>query len=216
MKSQGLDQITIWNKFRGGDDHILSLIYSEHAASLYRYGLKFTSNQNIIEDVIHDLFFDLMKNRRSIGETDNIHFYLLKSFRRQLIRQLKKEMRYGDDQVPEFVYGIRASVEYDLISEETKSDYATRIANAIEKLSPRQKEAIYLKFKKELDYSEISQLMGMGVEASRNLIYRAIKSLKDAVMSNPASSLLLFILKKIKVPEKKLVFRDDISRLTAF
>lgn len=192
-----------WNHFRKGDDNALSGIYAEYAGSLYLYGQKLTGNRAIIEDALHDLFIDLIRNRRGIGETDNIQFYLLKAFRRKLIRLLKRESRYGDDQLRETLFDIRYSVEQEMISEESQNQTARYLSEAIEKLSPRQKEAIYLKFQKELDYHEIADILGMGIEASRNLIYRAVKSLKEALQTTGPGSVLLIILKKIKSCIKK-------------
>ena len=185
-----------WASFKSGDDLALAVIYSENAEILYKYGLKFTSNQKVIEDTIHDMFIDLIRSRKTLGETENILYYLLKSFRRKLIRQLHGESRYGEDLAQEFEFGVHYSIEQEIILEEHHSHVSRELQQAIEQLSPRQKEAIYLKFTKGLDYKEISDILGMGVEASRNLIYRAIKSLKEILTNNP-NLFLLFLLKKI-------------------
>lgn len=206
MKPKDQDDVKKWNRFRKGDDFALSVIYSENAELLYQYGLKLTTNRELIEDAIHDLFLDLIRNRETIGETDHIRFYLLRSFRRKLIRKLKSEMRYGDGPFSEVMFGIRYSIEQDIISKETTQNTSKQLLTAIEKLSPRQKEAIYLKFQKGLDYTEISELLGMGVEASRNLVYRAVKSLKKAILNSGGASVFLLILKKIRFSFKKSQF----------
>lgn len=198
MEPKERDDRTKWNRFRKGDDSALSGIYAEYAGSLYLYGQKLTGNRAVIEDALHDLFIDLIRNRRSIGETGNIQFYLLKAFRRKLIRQLNRESRYGDDQLKENLFDVRYSAEQEMIAEESRNHTAKCLARAIEKLSPRQKEAIYLKFQKELDYREISEILGMEIEASRNLVYRAVKSLKEALQKTGTDFVLFFILKKFK------------------
>jgi RNA polymerase sigma factor (sigma-70 family) len=203
MESTNRNDRIKWDHFRKGDDNALSGIYAEYAGSLYLYGQKLTGNRAVIEDALHDLFIDLIRNRRSIGETGNIQFYLLKAFRRKLVRQLKRESRYGDDQLRDNLFEVRYSAEQEMITEEARLQTAKSLAQAIEKLSPRQKEAIYLKFQKELDYHEIADILGMGIEASRNLIYRAVKSLKEALQTTGAGSVLLIILKKIKSCIKK-------------
>ncbi|MEN6456225.1 MAG: sigma-70 family RNA polymerase sigma factor [Prolixibacteraceae bacterium] len=197
MKLTNQDDRKKWDRFRQGDDNVLSAIYAEHAGSLYLYGQKLTPNRAVIEDALHDLFIDLIRNRKGIGETGNIHFYLLKAFRRKLIRLLKRESRYSDSQIHESLFEIRYSAEQELIDEEARNQTTRDLALAIEKLSPRQKEAIYLRFQKELDYPEVADILGMGVEASRNLIYRAIKSLKEVLQSTGAGIILLTVLKKI-------------------
>ncbi|MGQ8335008.1 RNA polymerase sigma factor [Sunxiuqinia sp. A32] len=187
--------LIIWNKFKNGDDFCLSLIYSEHVKSLYIYGLKFTTNSDLVEDAIQDLFLDLIKNRKTIGTTDNIQFYLIKSFRRKLIRRLKRELRYSDNKIDDFFFELNYSLETNLIQEETLNNKKRRLTEAIKKLSPRQKEAIYLKFEKDLDYKEISEILGTGIEGARNLIYRSIKSLKKLFKQDSISSVLLHIFK---------------------
>lgn len=193
----------IWNRFRKGDDKALSVIYADYAGSLYLYGQKITANKAVIEDALHDLFLDLIRNRKSIGETGNIQFYLLKAFRRKLTRLLKRESRYSDDQLRESLFDVRYSAEQEMIVEESRIRTAKSLVQAIEKLSPRQKEAIYLKFQKELDYHEIAEILGMRIDASRNLIYRAVKSLKEALQAGSAGSVLLFLFKKINFRRKK-------------
>ena len=187
---------TIWNRFKAGDDSALNLIYAENSKKLYLYGLKLTPNQTVIEDAIQDLFSDLVRNRRSLGDTDNVQFYLLKSFKRRLVRQLQKEKRYKLKDSPEdFVFDITYSIEHEIILKEKAQWKLQSLQKALLELPPRQKEAVYLKFTEELDYKEIAEIMDMGIESCRNLICKAIKSLKDSIQGN--STLLLFFLKKL-------------------
>jgi len=198
MKSENYGDIEIWNRFRKGEDFALSNIYSKNVEFLYQYGLKFTSKCELIEDAINDLFLYLIRNRKTIGETDNIRFYLMRSFRRKLVRDIKKEFRYGDNLFSESLFGVNYSIENEIIHKESKKEINKRLFLAIEKLSPRQKEAIYLKFKSGFDYNDISEIMDMGIDASRNLIYRAIKSLKDSISKYSESNVLLFIFMKLR------------------
>ena len=80
MKFSDLTDIEIWLSFKKGDNSAVSFIYREYFPVLYRYGLKFSADTFLIEDTIQDLFADLIKNRETLGDTDNILFYLLKSF----------------------------------------------------------------------------------------------------------------------------------------
>ncbi len=179
-----------WEKYKEGDDEVLSIIYNENAKSLYRYGLKFTSNRDLIEDVIQDLFTKLIINRKNLGQTDNIRFYLIKSFKNKLLRELKKELRY--DRLSEsenYPFEVRYSVEHEIIIDESIQFKAVRLIELLKHLSSHQREAIYLKFTLGLSYYEISQVMNMSVESSRNLIYRAIKSLRKSIEEKYGSSL---------------------------
>lgn len=186
----------IWSRFKSGDDESLTLVYSENFKKLYLFGMKITTNQTIVEDSIQDLFSDLVRNRKKLGDTNNIHFYLLKSFKRKLVRQLQKENRYRlKNKDEDFEFNITYSVEHFIIQNETADLKFQSLQLAIAKLKPRQKEAIYLRFTEELEYNEIAEMMEMSIESCRNLLFRAIKSLRDSLKGD--TSIFLFFLKKL-------------------
>ena len=105
----------IWDDFRAGNEKTCSFVYHQFSRILYQYGFRFTSNHNLIEDAIQDLFVDLMRNKATIGSTNNIKLYLLKSFRHKLLRLLKKEKRYTDDSMSDVHFGVYLSVEENII-----------------------------------------------------------------------------------------------------
>lgn len=187
----------LWEDFKNGNDLAFSQIYSMYSPKLYRYGLRFTSNTTLIEDSIHDLFSSLAKTRMNLSPTNNIQFYLIKSFKRKLFRQLNKEKRYDFDQEQQpSVFEITYSIEHDIIHEESASQKMRLLKKAIESLTPRQKEAIYLRFTEEFDYEMISEIMDMSIESCRNLLYRTIKNLRENIQSSIPNISLLFFLKK--------------------
>jgi len=178
------DDGKVWAMFKNGDNQMFTLMFSAYSRKLYGYGLKFTRNHEIIEDSIQDLFFELLKNRNTIRQTDNILRYLMKSFRNKLFRLLKYEKRYDlRNEGPEYEFEITFSIENELILLEDIDQKAAIFRKALQELTPRQKEAIYLKYTNELEYSDISEIMNMSLESCRNLIYRAVKALKEAVQS---------------------------------
>jgi RNA polymerase sigma factor (sigma-70 family) len=179
-----------WERYKKGDDQVLSIIYNENARILYQYGLKFTLKRSIIEDVIQDLFSNLISNRKGIGTTDNIKFYLLKSFKRKLFRQLKKETRYKySSDLDDYTFEVRYSIEHEIIIDEDLNYRAALLIKLLKRLSSHQREAIYLKFTLGLTYDEISEVMHMSIESGRNLIYRAIKSLRKSIEEKSGSDM---------------------------
>ena len=61
---------------------------------------------------------------------------------------------------------------------ELDEEKTARVLQALDQLSNRQKEIIYLKFYQELNYDEVSEIMNINYQAARNLLYQSIKSLK--------------------------------------
>ena len=52
---------------------------------------------------------------------------------------------------------------------------------ALDELSPRQREIIYLRFYQNLSYEEIADIMDLNYQTSRNLLYKAIRSLRGLI-----------------------------------
>ena len=67
------------------------------------------------------------------------------------------------------------------------------LLRALNELTPRQKEAIYLRFTKELDYNATADIMDISVEACRNLISKAISTLKKWISGKGQNLVVLFV-----------------------
>jgi len=183
MKLSNPTDTEVWLSFKNGDDRAASYIYQEYFPVLYRYGLKFTTLTSLVEDTIQDLFTELVKNRKTLGDTDNILFYLMKSFRRKLLRRMGNANRYDltGEITDEYPFEMVWSAEHDIILEEESKQRSQMLLKALGELTPRQKEAIYLRFTKELDYAVIAEIMNISVESCRNLISKAISMMKKRI-----------------------------------
>ncbi len=170
---------------------MFSIIYSTYSGKLYQYGLRFTSNRTLIEDSIQDLFFELIKNRKSIGHTDNILRYLLKSFRNKLFRLLKQQSRYDLRDNPDgYLFEVVYSIEHQMIIEEMADRKMRRFKKVLSELTPRQKEAIYLRFTNGLNYEEVAEIMEINLDSCRNLICRAVRCLREALLAERSNESL--------------------------
>lgn len=194
MKRADLTDSQIWNLLRKGDKTAFSVVYSAYFPELYYYGLKFTSDVTLVEDVLQDLFTGIFNNCRSLGQTDNVLFYLLKSFKRKLLRKMKTAHRFEyKTEADGYVFDVTWSVEHDLILDETSRRKSEILLSALKSLTPRQKEAVYLRFTKELDYKSIAEIMKISVEGCRNLISKAIHSMKKSMEEKGQNPLILWI-----------------------
>ena len=172
----------LWSKLKAGDKKSLREIYDLHLEYLLQYALRFSRNEDLIQDCIHDLFVEIWNRRESLGETNAIRPYLIVSLRRKLIRQLKKGQQQEEiSEVADF--GLEEGVESLLIKGEESSLQAEKLKNAMQQLSSRQREAIFLKFYEEMDYQEVAAAMDINYQSVRNLIFNGIKKLRDILVA---------------------------------
>ena len=170
--------IELWSDFIKGDDDAFRLIYKTYVQTLFKYGCHFAQDEALIKDCIQDVFVDLSKYRSRLSSTDNIKLYLYKSLKRKIISSLGTKKIFGliDDEKMPFSYTI--SVEEELVDSEIMRQRVAILEKALNSLSPRQREAIYLKFVSGLSYEELSKLMQMNYQSARNLVFRGLEKLR--------------------------------------
>lgn len=174
------DDLKIWEDFQKGKNAALSEIYHGHVDFLFNYGKKFTKDENIVLDAIHDVFFELIKKRARLGVTSNIRLYLLTSLRRKLLRLLERNRRIGivDTELNETVPEIIFSIEEQIIEKEEALEKAKLLQKAILELNSQQKEILYYKYTCGFDYSEICEIMSISYGTARQLVSRTVRQLR--------------------------------------
>ena len=170
----------LWRRLKSGDSRALENIYRQHVHALIDYGSRFTPDTPLVEDAIQDLFIEIWKNKKTVGDTDSIIRYLLVSLRRKLFRMLKKKSRVSTDEIP---FQLDATIESDWIKTEMQIERNEKLRLALEQLSKKQKEAIYLKYEMDMSYEEICQVLDINYQSVRNLVSRGIKSIRNHMLS---------------------------------
>ncbi len=170
----------LWNNFIKGNEDAFRIIYNNHVSSLFNYGCKFTHDQALIKDCIHDVFVDLSKCRSALGPTNNIRLYLFKSLKRKIIRSLNRGGLFGTIDPEKLPFHYSISVEDELVKDEDELLQYQRLEKALMTISVRQKEAIYLKFVSDLSYEELSNVMQINYQSARNLVFRGLEKLRES------------------------------------
>jgi RNA polymerase sigma factor (sigma-70 family) len=153
-------------------------------------------DKDTAKDCIQDMFISLWRTRETLGEVRSIRFYLLKAYRRKVIRALsarkgpKAHLPLSDD----YSFELAFSFEECLIAQELFKEQQENLAEAVAALSFRQREAIYLKFYKGLSYEEISEIMGLQYQSVRNYVHQGICILRKK-LSAPVILTLLVLLR---------------------
>ncbi len=180
--STNIDNNTTWELFISkGSNEALSRMYYCHYDILYYGGLKYTSDIQIVEDSIQNVFVYLLKNRDKLKSVTNVRSFLFKSFRRQLFDDLKKQKQlFFPDQLVEMQFDYFNGTEQFIFEKEKEDDnkLLSALRKSLSKLSDRQKEILYLRFDYELSYEEISDVLEISVDSCYKSVYRSIKTIK--------------------------------------
>jgi len=184
VKISNKDDISIsdselWELFREGNLIAFELIYKDYFDKLYNYGLQFIKDETLVEDVIQDLFIDLKRRCNHLSQTDTILPYLYSAFRRKMIRARDKANKFQELEENSLSFQIDISIEDQLIDEEGKGQQKKSLANAMNQLSEKHREIIFLYYYENMSYEEIKEIQGFdNVKSARNLLYKAVQSLR--------------------------------------
>jgi len=172
----------IWSAFREGDEAAFIFLYKKYANLLFNYGVKFSSDKEIVKDCLQDFFLYLRNNREKLGDTTSIKLYLLKSFKRRVIDYIIKSNneRKRHKNAIDFHLEIEVSEELKYINAQVQKEQIGKLSKALDNLGSKEKEAVYYFYYEGLGYKEIAELMGFShISSARRLIYRALRNLKS-------------------------------------
>jgi RNA polymerase sigma factor (sigma-70 family) len=174
------DEYLMWNDFRKGSLEAFNAIYHNYIRLLYNYGSKITPDSSMVEDCIQDLFIELWQKRQVLSETTSIKFYLFKSLNRNIVRKLENEKRISIKRnlSESYHFEVAFSHEFHLMTMQIDQEQQENLDKALQTLTSRQKEAIFLKYYEKLSFEEVSVLMAINVKATYKLVTRAIEMLR--------------------------------------
>lgn len=184
----------LWAAFRQGNRQAYATIYQQQVRALFTYGCKFTSDHNLVEDCIHDLFFYLWEHRQGLGNTQSIRYYLFKSLRRLVVEQIQQTQASVTFGQPTDAMLTTLSPEMHWVEQQEVIEQAQKITRALGMLSERHREAIYLKYYHNLVAEEIASVMHVNRRTVYKLLDKALKMMKQELSPRLIATGILFSL----------------------
>lgn len=188
------DLIFIWGNFVRGNSIAFKQVYENCFESIYLYGQQFSKDPQTIKDVIQNTFIKVWEKKESLAEVRNPKAYLMQMFRNQmlnLIRFNKNNPLYSTEiDADNYDFKLAVPVELDIIEKERTDEIRKKLKDAFKTLTAKQKEIIYLKYVKGLEFKEISDIMEINTRSAYKLHHRTLLNLKSQ-LGNIDNMLLL-------------------------
>lgn len=189
MRSSNQNESKLWKNFREGSDRAFFDLYDQYVDILFSFGMQFCNDKETVKDCIQDLFIDLYRYRKRLSDTDSIKFYLFRSLRRKLHKEISKNQFVSLDEEVEVKLNLQVSdSEEKIIGDENEKEDLHILEQAMKQLTKPQQRALNLKFEQNLSYSEIASILNISVESARTNIYRALKSLRQKISQKSSST----------------------------
>ena len=182
-----------WNAFREGSKTAFTAIYNQHVDVLYHYGERLTADKTLIEDCIQDLFAELWTRQTKLPKVQTVKFYLFKALKRKINRKRVQQAKFLSETLADYDFELTLPTT-DQDAHPFPEAQKAIILQALNQLTPRQKEAITLRFYDNFSYTEIAEIMDLSDRSVYNLTYRALAILRRTVKISDWQRVLLLML----------------------
>lgn len=177
------DDASEWQAFITGNQASCGTLYARYAPQLYNYGCKLHADRSLIEDCIQQLFLYLLTHRSHLSAVQNVKAYLVKAFRRDLLRMATENRK--QQEFPAEGFDITISPETQLISDESTLARRKKVAEEINALPPRMKEVLFLRFYENLSFEDIAAVMNIHQKSVYKMVYKAFDKLRHRLIDFP-------------------------------
>ena len=179
--TENTDDSQRWQAFKKGDRNAFETLLNQYYPLLINYGYRFYRDKEFVKDSVHDLFVEIWNRREHLSDVVSVKSYLFQSLRKNIIRESGrlKWFREAESISDDLNFDVEFNIETYLITCETENESLQKLQLELEKLTKRQREAIFLRFNQDLSYEEIANIMAINYRSVVNLIHEAIKSIRQ-------------------------------------
>lgn len=171
--------IALWNQLRLGDEEAFSSLFERYYSTLVNYGKTLMTGEDRVKDCVQDVFVDIWTYRFKLNEAIVVKAYLLSSVRKRIARLHHREHIFSNiKNVDSLDFLFDFSIEDRLIADETTAKKVEQLNKSLNKLSDRQKEAIYLRYHQGLTVDQVADVLNLNYQSTKNLLHRAILQLR--------------------------------------
>lgn len=152
----------------------LHKIFNKYYSALVLYANRFLPLRNECEDLVQDIFVNLLEKDLAFPDETSLRVYLYKSTRNKCYNHIK-HLKVKDKYASNFIKG--AEDENFFLQEVLEEEVTRQLHQAVETLSGRKKEIIELSLK-GLKNDEIAQTLGIQTQTVKTIKSSAYKQLR--------------------------------------
>ena len=184
------------SRLKAGDIRAFEMIYHRYKLRLYHFAFGYLNVRTEAEEIVQNVFLHLWEYRSHLDETKSIKSFLFKATVNQVYNFLKH-------QVVEKQYESKFLKEAPEADDTTQKEiYYNDLVHQVDKIVrklPRQQQNIFtLSRWQGLTNDAIAHNLGISIRTVENLLYRAIKFIKDNLPDKVL--LVIFFIITIKIP----------------
>lgn len=186
--------IDLWVQFWGGNEMAFSQLYCLCFDDLLAYGRRVGGGNEMVEDLIQDLFLKLYQKKIILEDNTKLRSFLFRALKNLIYNQLLRNAKLQSLPDYDFAFDLDYTIDEQLswMHDQGLSD---EVHHILKGLTGRQKEIIYLRFIHEMSFEEISEIMKINIQSARNLLFRSMEKIRK----ESSSATILFLINVLSI-----------------
>ena len=166
---------TVYRRYLDGEQSAADLLVEKYGDALTLYINGYLKDMHEAEDLMIEAFSQIFAKERPITGAGAFQAYLYKTARNLAFRHRKKH-RLSFLRFDELDFEPQSDVPAD--SALDRSERSRQLYDALEKLKPEYREALYLVYFEEMSYRNAATVMNQSEGQITKLVYRGKQNLK--------------------------------------
>ncbi len=164
-----------------GDTDKFGVLMERYQAKLFRYGRKFLTDNDNIEDVVQEVFIKTYQNIKSFDASQRFSPWIYRIAHNTYINAIKKRS-IG----PMYLFDFDTLLSYTVVDdpvvrEKEQKEMKEIVDKGLALIEPKYREILVLFYIEELSYKEIAEILHIPIGTVGVRIMRAKDILKQAI-----------------------------------
>jgi RNA polymerase sigma-70 factor (ECF subfamily) len=172
---EGPSDLELIARWKRGDEGAATELVARHAQALARFASSFGTRDDV-DDLVQDTLVRAFQSLDGFRGESSFRTWLFTIERRLMLDRRRAEKRRP---VGVEVHEDDAATEYDALDVLMAGEAATRVQDAMKRLSPTQREVFALRVGEGLSYREIADVVGTTEGAARVHYHNAMRAVKE-------------------------------------
>lgn len=162
-----------------GDANAFEQLYDRRQSGIYQFALNMSGSHSLAEDVVHDVFIELMRDGHQFDQSrGTVAGYLFGMARHKLLRRLKRERSFvsmtdGEEGEDHSKVSERFLTNTNPLSDFVRSETIETVRQAVLSLPEHYREIVVLCSLHEMNYEQAASIIGCPVGTVRSRLNRA-------------------------------------------
>ncbi len=169
------DDAALLARWTAGDERAATLLVEQHAPAVARFVASLGTREDV-DEIVQDTFVRAFGALETFRAESSLRTWLFTIARRLVLDRRRAARRRGTSvEVQEDDVVTEGNPLESLVAQETEA----RLARAVDRLTPTQREVFRLRVGEGLSYKEIAEIVGSTEGAARVHYHNAMRAVKE-------------------------------------